>query len=104
MNKFLTIKVLSEPSTPATPRGMPVPRDRLLPTPIKATTGTPLLMKRLLILADDKKKSDPNRPWYDKFVDYLIGDTVSETVPVHCAKCRAQNGFAPREDALFIRK
>jgi hypothetical protein len=35
-----TLGTISEPSTPATPRGMLVPRDRLLPTPIKTTGKT----------------------------------------------------------------
>eukprot|EP01114_Cavostelium_apophysatum_P022291 TRINITY_DN8014_c0_g1_i2.p1 TRINITY_DN8014_c0_g1~~TRINITY_DN8014_c0_g1_i2.p1 ORF type:complete len:212 (-),score=36.65 TRINITY_DN8014_c0_g1_i2:127-762(-) len=37
---------------------------------------------------------DPNRPWYEKLVDYVIGDTNENSVALICEKCRRPAGLA----------
>jgi len=53
-------------------------------------------------LAPAQVRKDPNRPWYDKFVDYVIGDVPEQMIPVICEKCAAPNGNAAREETPFI--
>ena len=47
---------------------------------------------------------DPNRPWYDKLVDYLVGDTPEELKSLICENCGRNNGFVPRDEMATIRK
>jgi hypothetical protein len=75
------------PPAPGTPVYMPLPPDhmrRTLPSPLP------------------KPPLDPNRPWYDKLVDYLVGDDLEQSTPLLCEKCGQNNGLIPKEEMQTI--
>jgi hypothetical protein len=46
---------------------------------------------------------DPNRPWYDKLVDYLVGDTPEQLSVRVCEKCGRENGFISNDGPTNLR-
>eukprot|EP01116_Phalansterium_solitarium_P011240 TRINITY_DN26863_c0_g1_i1.p1 TRINITY_DN26863_c0_g1~~TRINITY_DN26863_c0_g1_i1.p1 ORF type:complete len:370 (-),score=58.04 TRINITY_DN26863_c0_g1_i1:51-1160(-) len=45
---------------------------------------------------------DPNRPWWDKVVDYIVGDSPGDSVATICRNCNVPNGIVPRDEIAFI--
>jgi len=45
---------------------------------------------------------DPNRPWYDKLVDFLVGDSPDQSVALICVKCKQHNGLVPPDEIETI--
>jgi len=41
---------------------------------------------------------DPNRPWYDKLIDSLVGDNPDHSSALICERCRQHNGIVPKEE------
>ena len=37
---------------------------------------------------------DPNQPWYDKLIDYLVGDNPEQSVMLVCVNCRLKKWHA----------
>jgi len=66
---------------------MPVPRDRI---EISAPSPSPTFVP------------DPNRAWYDKLIDYVIGEGPEQSTALICQQCKSHNGFVPKDELDFM--
>jgi len=93
------------PSTPLpTTPTIPQPIEKPIPPP---APGNPVYMPlpidhRNWQRTVPKPPVDPNRPWYDKLVDYLVGDDLEQSAPLLCEKCGQNNGLIPKDEMQTI--